>query len=72
MTTVSGRLPVKVLPVGEDGKAVSPATQMTLATVAAGIGEAGDEANEPTVIGLLKQVIAKLDEVKTAIESQSG
>lgn len=68
---VSERLPVKVVPVGGDGEPI-PQSAETLEGIADGIGAAADAANDPTVIGLLKQVIIALGEVKTAIESTSG
>jgi hypothetical protein len=43
------------------------ATETTLASVLAAIGNAEDEANDPTVIGLLKQVIVKLGDVESAL-----
>lgn len=66
MAEISGRLPVKVHVVGSDGESG------TLESLVTATGDAEDAANDPTVIGLLKQVIVKLDEVKTAIEGLGG
>lgn len=45
----------------------APATAANQATLIAAIGAAEDAANDPTVIGLLKQIIVKLGDVETAI-----
>lgn len=41
----------------------------TADAVATATGSADDEANEPTIIGLLKQIIVKLGDVETAVGS---
>lgn len=68
--TVSPRLPVKVVLV--DGSEAEIDLETNLQAIADGIGAADDDPGEPTVIGLLQQVVAKLDEVKTAIENLGG
>lgn len=67
---VSPRLPVKVVLV--DGSEVQIDLTTNLQAIADGIGTAEDEAGDPTVIGLLKEVVVKLDEVKTALEGGEG
>lgn len=55
----------------DSGSATIPALLRGLLTnqetLIAAIGDAEDEANDPTVIGLLKQIIVKLGDVETAV-----
>lgn len=59
MAEISGRIPVKVVLVDENGAPIP-------------FGRAEDTSSDNTVIGLLKLIAEKLDEVKTAIENMSG
>lgn len=54
--TVSPRLPVKVVLV--DGSEAEIDLETNLQAIADGIGAADDDPGEPTVIGLLQQVVA--------------
>ena len=64
--SVSGRIPVKVVLV--DGTEA----EINLTDNLKAIGTAGDAAGTATVIGLLKQVVEKLEEVKLAIIGGEG
>ena len=64
--SVSGRIPVKVVLV--DGTEA----EINLTDNLKAIGTAADAAGTATVIGLLKQVVEKLEEVKLAIIGGEG
>lgn len=59
MAEISGRIPVKVVLVDQTGKEIP-------------FGAADDTSSDLTVIGLLKAIVEKLDEVKAAIENLNG
>jgi hypothetical protein len=62
-----GIVPVAVVAVDGDTVEITGDAVVDTTALEALIGSPSDEANDPTVIGLLKQIIVKLGDVETAL-----